>query len=109
MSESKGGCLGLIIIFILVCAVIGGCQSLFHMHSDSDSIASAHTAVPDYLKSPSTARFVDDDTVTKDGDGYIVTGSVDCQNGFGATVRVDYTVHEDKDNNVTSVYIQDRY
>jgi hypothetical protein len=108
-NQNKGSWLGVIVFIIIICAIIGGCQSLFHTHDDADSIASAHVAVPDYLKSPSTADFVDDDEVTKDGNGYIVTGSVDCQNGFGATVRVDYTVHEDEDSNVTDVYVQDRY
>jgi hypothetical protein len=109
-NQNKGGCLGIVIFIIVLCAIIGGCQSLFHTHDDADSIASAHVAVPDYLKSPSTADFVGDDVVEEDDDGgYVVTGSVDCQNGFGATVRVDYTVYEDEDSNVTSVYVQDRY
>jgi hypothetical protein len=108
-NQNKGSLLGVIILIIIVCGVIGACQSLFHTHSDADSISSAHEAVPDYLKSPSTANFVDDDVVTENDDGYEVTGSVDCQNGFGATVRVDYTVYEDEDSNVTSVYVQDRY
>jgi hypothetical protein len=108
-NQNKGGCLGVIVFIVVIFAIIGGCQSLFHTHDDADSIASAHVAVPDYLKSPSTAKFVGNDEVTEDGDGYVVTGSVDCQNSFGATVRVDYTVYEDEDSNVTSVYVQDRY
>lgn len=109
--ENKGGCLGIIIVFLALCGLVSGCQHLFGInpHDDADSIASAHTSVPDYLKSPSTAHFVNDDVVTKEGDGYMVTGSVDSENSFGAMVRVDYTVHEDKDNNVTNVYVQDRF
>ena len=108
-NQNKGGCLGIVIFIIILCAIIGGCQSLFNVHDDADSIASAHVAVPDYLKSPSTADFVGDDVVTEEDDGYVVTGSVDCENLFGATVRVYYTVYEDEDSNVTSVYVEDRY
>lgn len=110
-NQSKGGCLSVIVVILVICGLFSGCQHLFGInpHDDADSIASAHTSVPDYLKSPSTAHFANNDTVTKEGDGYVVTGSVDCENSFGATVRVDYTVTEDKDNNVTNVNVQDRF
>jgi hypothetical protein len=100
-NGNKGGCGALILIIIVLCVVIGGCQSLFGGHSDSDSIVPAQEAVKDMLKSPSTADFCDNDTVSKDEDteGYIVEGCVDAQNGFGATVRIDYTVYLDKDDN----------
>jgi hypothetical protein len=104
-NQSKMGCFTIGIIAVIIFGIIGSCSG---GHSDSDSIVPAHEAVQQNLKSPSTADFVDDDVVTKTDDGYKVTGSVDAENGFGATVRVDYEVTEDKDNNVTDVRAQNR-
>jgi hypothetical protein len=46
--------------------------------------------VPKRLKAPASAEFVGV-TVDSVGDAYVVTGSVDAQNGFGATIREPFT------------------
>lgn len=54
----------------------------------------AQSFVEDRLKSPSTAKFPQhsDETVVPLGNGqFLVSGYVDAQNSFGATVRSDFT------------------
>lgn len=109
-NENKGGCLSVIVLVVIVCIVIGGCQSLFGGHEDSSSIVPAQEAVQSMLKSPSTADFCNNDEVTEDEDtgGYIVDGCVDAQNGFGAIVRIDYTVYLDEDDNFVDMETSQR-
>ncbi len=54
----------------------------------------AEKAVKEKLKSPSTAEFspMSETTATKSGDTWTVSGWVDAQNSFGATMRNNYTV-----------------
>ena len=44
------------------------------------------------LKSPSSAKFTDENeiTISKNGDRYIVQGFVDAQNSYGAALRSKY-------------------
>lgn len=51
----------------------------------------AQHAVKDKLKSPSTAKF-SDEKVQRANDMVMVSGNVDAQNGFGATLRNSYLV-----------------
>lgn len=52
----------------------------------------AENYISGFLKSPSTAEF-NDAYVWERGDStYTVSGEVDSQNGFGAMIRVNYTV-----------------
>lgn len=55
-------------------------------------------AISSILKSPSSASF-SDTSASKYGDGYMVRGSVDAQNGFGASIRSTFTCEFDKDAN----------
>lgn len=58
------------------------------------ALTAAQSLVKDELKAPSTARFpvsADNYLVVRDGDIWEVTGFVDAQNGFGATVREYWT------------------
>lgn len=52
----------------------------------------AEEFVKNTLKSPSTAKFVDNKMVYKKDHNYIVFVSVDAQNSFGATLRENYMV-----------------
>lgn len=45
-----------------------------------------------FLKSPKTAQFEDADVWAMGGAIYTVSGSFDCENGFGALLRARYTV-----------------
>ena len=55
----------------------------------AQALAACHNAVRDQLKSPSTADF-GGDTWTGDTPPITMHGHVDAQNGFGATVRIDW-------------------
>lgn len=99
---AKGGCLTVIGGVVIIGIAFSACQSMLGIKGDSDYIASAHDYVESQLKSPSTASWCDNDKVTtNDAGDKIVMGCVDAQNSFGATVRIVYSVTEDKDTNVT--------
>ncbi len=83
------GCLGIVLapVILIVLFIIGG--ALFGS-SDSDepnrfeAIRYCEDAVLDQLRSPSTAEF---DSRSTDSNPFRVSGTVDAENGFGATVR----------------------
>lgn len=92
-AKSCLGCLGIMIAFALL---VGGCSYLTTNHDDdapsiADKQFEAKTAcenqVKDRLKSPSTAKFNSD--VTGVGP-FTVTGTVDSENSFGATLRSSF-------------------
>ena len=56
-----------------------------------DAMAAAEKYVKGKLKSPSTAKF-SGESATLSGSTWTVTGTVDAQNGFGATVRSTFRV-----------------
>lgn len=63
-------------------------------HNKYDAITIAEKEVKAKLKSPSTAKFSfsSETSVTRNGNTWRVTGWVDAQNGFGATLRNSYAV-----------------
>ena len=64
-------------------------------HTDSEAFSCATAIVKSVLKSPSTAKFcwITDATITHLGNGeYKVTGWVEAQNSFGATLRQNFVV-----------------
>lgn len=64
-------------------------------HTDSEAFSCAKAIVKSSLKSPSTAKFcwITDATITHLGNGeYKVTGWVEAQNSFGATLRQTFVV-----------------
>lgn len=65
----------------------------------------AEAAVKDRLKSPSTADFAAMPKIARNKDHVIVTGKVDAQNSFGATIQSVYMV-EFRGENVVDVLIQ---
>lgn len=102
-QETKGGCLkaGLTFVAILVgvFVLLGVCASSSgkdNYNTESWAKSYAMIMVKDNLKSPSTAKFCNTATemTAKNlgGSKWRVTGWVDSQNSFGATVRSDFVV-----------------
>lgn len=102
-QEKSGGCLKFAFITIAIIVgmfvLLGTCAS--SSGKDDYNTASwaktyAQLMVKDNLKSPSTAKFCNTATemVAKNlgGSKWRVTGWVDSQNSFGATVRSDFVV-----------------
>lgn len=94
----------LIILFIKGCGGSGGSsvsstrstRASEHFLTNAEAFTCAEEIVKANLKSPSTAKFckITEATIKYMGDGrYKVTGYVDAQNGYGATVRGDFVVH----------------
>jgi hypothetical protein len=54
--------------------------------------------LPGKLKAPASAKF-SGESVANDGDTYTVTGQVDSQNSFGATIRAPFTCVMKSDGN----------
>lgn len=63
-------------------------------HDDSDAWSAAVSTVSSKLKSPSTAEFCSKSaaTIKSNGDTWTISGYVDAQNSFGATLRNNFTV-----------------
>lgn len=78
-------------LVVLVLLTLNGCSNEFN---DISAYACAQNAVKNRLKSPSTAKFCSytDAKITLSGNIYTVSGYVDAQNGFGATIRSKFTV-----------------
>ncbi|PWR08559.1 hypothetical protein DKT68_15190 [Micromonospora acroterricola] len=80
---------------VLVGLVAVGGLAYALMPSDEDeAVERCQAAISGQLKSPATAEYADDVTVSGEegnfGTYYEVTGQVDAENGFGALVRGDY-------------------
>lgn len=63
-----------------------------YSHDKYDAQVLAEKEVKNRLKSPSSADFCWSPTVSRSGNTWTVSGYVDAQNSFGATVRSNYTV-----------------
>lgn len=102
-AKKPMGCFGffLIAVGVVVAIVIGlsiwGSYRNAHP-TDEDKQAESQVACEDVvkknLKSPSTASFSNETATGTDGQ-YTVTGDVDSQNSFGATVRAHFTCESD--------------
>ena len=64
-------------------------------HDKYDAQVIAEKVVKNNLKSPSSAEFCSSSqmTITVSGDSWTIKGWVDAQNGFGATLRNNFTVN----------------
>ena len=81
------------IVVILLSLILSACGS--SVNSSTNAKICAEKAVSDSLKSPSTAKFCKyTDMIATDlgGNRWKVSGYVDAQNSFGATVRTNWTV-----------------
>ena len=109
-GNKKGGIIFAIVTAVLVVGLIAAIALSPKPDTGmTDAIVFAENAVEERLKSPSTAEFSppDETNVEKvDDDTYIVTGWVDAQNSFGATIRNYYEVKLiiNSENNATLVY-----
>lgn len=76
-------------------AVVGGLFAVDHWRGGSTDDQSGYVKVAcrdwvkDRLTSPATAKF-SGESVSRTGNTYVVTGSVDSQNSFGAMIRNGY-------------------
>ena len=103
-TKDKITCLFIIIIFIaaiVLCIIVG--RIIFcgpnsgkdsYGHDKADVIVIAENAVRQQLKSPSTAQFCNSSeySVSRSENEWTVSGWVDAQNSFGATLRSKFTV-----------------
>ena len=76
---------GALLIALTACSSGDSETSLQYEAKDS-----CHEWVKKELRSPATAEFSDENVAGDEGD-YTITGNVDSQNGFGATVRSTWT------------------
>ncbi|MEV1331111.1 hypothetical protein AB0J20_16215 [Micromonospora costi] len=88
----------------VVLVVAGGAAWALMPGDEGEAVDRCQAAVSDKLKSPSTAEYGDVTVTSEDGNFgtyYVVTGEVDAQNGFGATVRGEYRckVNRESDGN----------
>lgn len=91
-------------LFVIIGIAVGGGNAQHDEHHDLESIAQCETQVGKMLKAPATADF--DSSTTAAGDSrWTVTGTVDAENSFGATVRASYgcTVVMNDDTATTTV------
>lgn len=94
--------IGLAVVVGVVACVAGSIRGSDSSNDDLESISQCETRIEKMLKSPSTAAF--DSTSESDGGKWTVTGTVDSENGFGASVRSNYqcTVVINDDNTATT-------
>lgn len=89
-KSSNRGCLFLFLVPILIIVAIYTFTPKDSSRTDGYLAESAcEDAVRNQLRSPSTAKF--DSSHSGSGSSFSVTGSVDAENGFGATVRAYYS------------------
>lgn len=74
---------------------VGGCFALLAFAPEDDgnsggaALVACHNSVKAQLRSPGTAKF-NDDSMTEVGERWVIRGSVDAENAFGATVRTRF-------------------
>ncbi len=99
-SGCTKGCLVSVVIAFILIVLAFGCMAFSGNSSDSETsqriaaITAAKMAVENQLKSPSTADFCSQSemTISNVGSSWTVSGYVDAENSFGATVREYWTV-----------------
>jgi len=79
--------LGVAILVTLFSSCQGGQKHEYDMDNPREAAAQCEARIERLLKSPATADFNSDAT---GGGTWTVTGTVDAQNSFGATVRANY-------------------
>lgn len=80
----------------LIGATLGGALVLNPPGGYDDAGRDCRSLVEGRLKAPGSADF-GTQSVTEAGDAAYISGSVDSENGFGATVRSDYRCQVDGD------------
>lgn len=77
---------GIVVLAILISSLSSN-GSDYDSNNEYEAIAQCEAAIEERLKSPSTASF--DSSATGSGT-WTVTGTVDAENSFGATVRSSF-------------------
>jgi hypothetical protein len=111
-TGKAGGCLkflvfgGLLILVLTIISVMNGPSDLNKVNDDR-IVAAAHEFVLNKLSTPSTADFPSSKhhTIQKTENTYDVSGYVDAQNNFGATVRNYWNVQMRFDPNNNLFYL----
>lgn len=86
-----------VIVGAVVLLTIGGLFACSAMYGDSDGVSDTEVRnqcrewARDRLQSPSTAEFKAEEVAPAGDNRWTVTGAIDAENGFGATVRATYT------------------
>lgn len=82
------------VLAVLAIGVLGvvvvGLLAVNAIRTPGQAKEACREGVQDQLKSPSSARFSDEEAEETGEGRYLVTGSVDSENGFGAMIRNDY-------------------
>lgn len=84
----------ILIVLVVACTAFSGKSSNSGTSQRIIAITAAKMAVEEHLKSPSTADFCSQSemTISNSGNSWTVSGYVDAENSFGATVREYWTV-----------------
>jgi hypothetical protein len=78
---------GFVLLAIVLSLTATGGDDEYHADNRYEAIAQCEAAIMDRLKAPSTASF---DSTASGGGTWTVTGTVDAENSFGATIRSSY-------------------
>ena len=94
-EKSTLGCLAiflapiaLIVLALIVGAIWAGFNGSSNDPNKYEAIRYCEDQIRDQLKAPSTAEFASDSSSTSNP--FVVTGSVDSENSFGAMLRADF-------------------
>lgn len=79
-----------IVVFAIGATVVSNLSEKDEGPSDSGAIDVCHQAVDEQLKAPGTADY-SGELVTHTGNDYTVTGQVDAENSFGASLRLEWS------------------
>lgn len=82
-----GGLLAVLAVIVAISIARGGGEDDYDSNTSYEAIAQCEAAIEERLKAPATAEF--DSTASGSGT-WIVVGTVDSENGFGAMVRSSF-------------------
>lgn len=95
VSSGRGWRIFLLVLILAPVLLVGGCLAFIAIAPkdpanayDAEMISACRTAVKDQLKSPTSAKFTDEVVAQiTDAPAFRVTGNVDAENSFGASIR----------------------
>lgn len=92
----------LVVVMSMIASAANGGSSSYDGNNKYEAISQCEARIEELLKAPSTAKFSSDAT---GGGTWIVTGTVDSENGFGAMLRANFqcTVKVNSDTATTTV------
>ncbi|KZE41376.1 hypothetical protein [Microbacterium sp. T32] len=100
MGVGCGGCLVVLgggLLLIIAAVVIGAFAGFTPSANKYTAAQQCEQTVSSYLKAPSTAQFHSDISAATesaiDAGPWLIIGTVDSENGFGAMLRSNYSCH----------------